>query len=199
MNHKATRIERPTSLQDVAATSTAMKDFGANLRDWQHEIQRGGIHSRVEFARCIANPPAHLSMRFPDGEIADAYLAAYAEWLADHANIQRPSWCAEKQRTAKNSWFSSNLRGWLIASTPASFRQRNIFTVPENIFTPKAGRPRVSSEQKRKKAQLRQKAYRIRIRALIEKGRSQAPGGDPKPTSQRHSQTRRTRRAQTAN
>lgn len=163
---------RPRSLKDVAEQSESLQDFGLNLRDWQHEILRGGVHSRNELSARISDTPPPLANSFEQGDVADAYLAAYAEWLADKAEIPRPTWCSDRTRTAADPWFSSPTRGLLLIQSPASFRQRNLFTLPEQVFHPKAGRPRASLEHKREKARQRQKAYRKRIRALVEKARA---------------------------
>lgn len=163
---------RPQTLRDVSESSFSIEDFGRNLRDWQHEIQRGGIHSRKEFATRLQPAPQRCADRFPQGEIADAMLAAYAEWLADQAGISRPDWCRDRKRITQHPWFGSPLRGWLIANTPASFRQRNLFTIPEPVFTPKRGRPRKSREHKARKAAERQRVYRQRIRALVDKAKA---------------------------
>lgn len=165
-------IIRSRCLYDVACQSNSLKDFGMNLRDWQHEIKRGGVSSRTELARRIAHEPPACHDRFEGGDIADAYLAAYAEWLADRAGITRPAWTSNPKRIADHPWFSTPLRGRLLAVTPASFRQRNLFTIPESVFQPSRGRPRVSPGQKRQKAILRQRAYRARIRELVAKARA---------------------------
>jgi hypothetical protein len=167
-----TTIIRPRRIADITADAESLRTFGMSLRDWQHEIQRGGVHSRAELARRIADTPPVCRRRFDGGDIADAYLAAYAEWLADQAGINRPFWVGDPRRVADAPWFSTPVRGRLLALTPASFRQRNIFTIPESIFTPARGRPRVPTAQKREKAILRQKAYRERIRALVAKARA---------------------------
>jgi hypothetical protein len=165
---------RPQSLADVAAHSGTLAEFGSNLRDWQHEIQRGRIHSRNAFSQRIAEAPELLSPRFEGGDVADAYLAGYAEWLADEAGIARPDWCSSGQRVAERPWFASPLRGHLLVASPASFRQRQIFTIPERVFTPRAGRPPVSEPRKRERARLRQKAYRQRIAKLVRTARGDA-------------------------
>ncbi|MCC5850010.1 MAG: hypothetical protein JJU29_18135 [Verrucomicrobia bacterium] len=174
-------LQRPLTLRDVAKSSGTLEDFGRNLRDWQHVIQRGGVHSHKAFQRSIADPPPALADRFEGGDTADAMLAAYAEWLADQAGIPRPEWCGDPLRISREPWFGSPLRGWLIAHAPASFRQRNVFTIPEAVFTPKPGRPTVSREQKMRKAAVRQRAYRRRIRTLVEKARRME--SDPPPAS----------------
>lgn len=163
---------RPHSLSEVADRSDSLDTFGANLRDWQHEVERGGVHSRKEFAACIAEEPRELKNCFAGGDIADAYLAAYAEWLADQAAITRPQWCGNSKRIADRPWFATPLRGYLLAVSPASFRQRQIFTVPDKVFTLRPGRPRVPESQKRQKARIRQKRYRQRVHALLCKARN---------------------------
>lgn len=165
-------LQRPRSLRDVAESSKTLEEFGRNLRDWQHEVQRGGVGSRKEFSHRLEETPPLLSEQFPKGDLADATLAAYAEWLADQAGIARPDWCSDPKRVAKTPWFGSPLRGWLLAHTPASFRQRNLFTIPEAVFTPRAGRPRKSIEHKARMAAERQRAYRRRIRSLVEQARN---------------------------
>jgi len=166
-------LQRPKTLSDVAESSSKLEEFGRNLRDWQHEIERGGVHSRGEFAKRLREPPQTLAAKFSGGDIADAMLAAYAEWLADQAGIARPDWCRDPQRVAQTPWFGSPLRGWLIANSPASFRQRNLFTIPEQVFTPKPGRPKKSTEHKARKAAERQRAYRKRIRTIVEQAREE--------------------------
>lgn len=166
-------ITRPKTLHDVAELSDSLEAFGMNLRDWQHTIQRGGVHSRPALRQSLKEEPPRLAASFRGGDVADAYLAAYAEWVADQSGIPRPSWCADPTRVARDPWFATPVRGHLIAVTPASFRQRNLFTIPDPVFTPKPGRPRCSAEHKRQKAILRQKQYRYRVRILLAKARAQ--------------------------
>jgi len=171
-------LARPATLADVARISNSLESFGMNLRDWQHEIQRGFVRSRLEFQRRLKALPPRCEGHFAGGDVADAYLAAYGEWLADCAGIERPAWTRDPKRVATDPWFSTPLRGRLLATTPASFRQRNIFTTPEPVFHPAPGRPRVPIEQKREKARLRQKVYRQRIRALVATARELKASGN---------------------
>ena len=164
-------IARPATLADVTRNVDSLETFGMNLRDWQHAIQRGGVRSRAELRRRLSEDPPPCRQRFVGGDVADAYVAAYAEWLADQAGIERPVWTGDKERVARDPWFATSLRGRLLATTPASFRQRNLFTVPEPVFHAAPGRPRVSAEQKREKARLRQKAYRQRVGELLRRAR----------------------------
>jgi hypothetical protein len=186
---------RPRTLREVAAWSDSLPDFGMNLRDWQHAIQREGVHSRAELLRRIDESPPRLAKRIAQGDVADAYLAAYAEWLADQASISRPGWSADRSRIAHEPWFSSSARGLLLVASPASFRQRNLFTKPERVFAPRAGRPTVPRLQKQEKARLRQKAYRRRIRALVEQARATRHKPSHKAASYRGRIASRTARA----
>lgn len=163
---------RPRTLKEVSDAAGSLEAFGRHLRDWQHEIQRSGVHSRPEMFKRIKEAPRKLSAVFEQGDVADSMLAAYAEWIADNAGIQRPDWVSDPERISKNPWFGSPARGWLIANTPASFRQRGLFTIPEPVFSPKRGRPPVPNAQKKRKARERQKAYRQRVRVLLEQARA---------------------------
>ena len=171
-------ITRPLTLRDVAEQSKSIDEFGLNLRDWQHEIQRSGVHSRKAMGLRLNTEPPLLAEKFELGDVADAYLAAYAEWLSDSARIPRPNWCRQRKRCADKPWFASPDTKSLLVKSPASFRQRNLFTVPEAVFTPRRGRPPVSAEQKRVKAVLRQREYRARIRQLVSEARQQAADRD---------------------
>lgn len=164
-------FQRPSSLKEVATRSDSLESFGYNLRDWQHEISRG-VTSRTQLSSRIQEAPPILAHRFEQGEVADAYLAAYAEWLSHKANINPPAWSRRKARSLLAPWYSSANRKKLEELTPASFRKRGLYTAPENVFCPKPGRPRVSAETKRQKAIARQRAYRQRVKAILEQARA---------------------------
>ncbi len=168
---KSVQLRRPETLKEVSLLSQNLEEFGYNLRDWQHEISRL-VTSRKQLAARIEEAPPILSGKFAQGDAADAYLAAYAEWLAQSASIDVPIWSQQKERTAATLWFADSNRKQLERLTPESFRKRGVFTVPDDIFQPRKGRPRVSAESKRQKAIQRQRAYRKRIKALVEKARA---------------------------
>lgn len=163
-------LHRPTTLKEVAEQSDSLQSFGYNLRDWQHEISRR-VTSHQQLTNCIQDPPTILAKRFHQGEIADAYLAAYAEWLSQVAEIPSPLWSKQKKRSIQTPWYSGSNRDQLETRTPKSFHERGLFTVPENVFKPRAGRPRVSPEIKRQKAIARQRAYRQRIKSILDQAR----------------------------
>lgn len=163
----------PGQLADVAAQSTSINEFGQLLREWIHFVLRNDVSNRKALSRAIEQRPELLANRFPEGGIADAFLAAYAEWIADRAGVQRPGWTRDCERSLEFPWFADNARASLLILTPASFRQRNLFTVPENVVRLRRGRPRVSTEHKRTKARARDQRYRAHIRKLIHKSRAE--------------------------
>lgn len=161
--------KRPTTLKEVSAQCSSLEEFGLLLRDWVHHVLRGDVSNRPALVQATWETPSILRKRFYQGEVADAYLAAYAEWISDQAGIARPRWVGQKDRCLSDPWFSDNARASLLVSTPASFRQRGIFTIPEAVVRLRRGRPRVSAEQKRQKARERDRRYRNKIREKLHK------------------------------
>jgi len=160
---------RPTTLFEVAKQAQSLEEFGLLLRDWIHHITRRDVSNRPALLDALQKLPPSLKKKFEQGEVADAYLAAYAEWISDRAGITRPSWVKQKHRILDEPWFSDNARAALLVDTPASFRQRGIFTIPENVVRLRRGRPRVSAEQKKAKARARDQRYREKIRQKLNK------------------------------
>ena len=160
----------PYTAKEVAAWSKTLDEFGYNLGNWEHELQRR-LTSRPELALRVAETPPRLDGKFEQGDVCDAYLAALAEWLSDQNKIPRPEWVYDRRRTAHKPWFSSPIYAYHLAHSPASFKQRNIFTELEPLFRPRAGRPKAPEWEKREKAALRQKRYRERVKALLKKAR----------------------------
>lgn len=161
MDKSDNHFRRPQTAFEVAAEAEDMESFGYALRDWQHELKQ--LHTRPQFIDCFAKTPILLQERFSQGNVADAYLAGYVNFLADAANIQPPAWTDDPKRIALNPWFSSSDRKRLLIVSPVSLREKNIFAMPENVVNIHPGRPRVTLAQKRKKNRLRQQRYRERI------------------------------------
>lgn len=127
---------KPKTLAEVAdraADAGSFEEFGRLLRDWQHVISRR-VHDRDELAESLHDEPRSLRNVFVQGDVADAYLAAYALWLADQAEIDRPIWCQNEDRTPDHPWFAGSDHAFLVSRTPAAFVSRNLFTIPENVF-----------------------------------------------------------------
>ena len=164
---------RPTTLKEVAEQSHSMAEFGLNFTDWLHEIRR--LSSRIQLENTFTDEPRMLDDRFPEGAIADAWLAAYAEHLALRINRPPPDWAFKATRTAKEPWFSDvlnspKLRESALARSPLAFKRRNIYTYSVELpLRLHRGRPRKSLEQKRKSNAERQRRFRARRKAELEK------------------------------
>ena len=168
---KQKKLTRPKYVHEVVKGINSLEDFGYALRDWQHELKL--LTSRKEFAGRISTAPELLANRFEEGTVADAYLAAYCAFIADKLAIDRPGWTYDKTRISKKPWFAHTDHNALLITTPASFREKNIFTVPENVLRLRSGRPRLSKQHKNKINAERQRRYRDRIRKELEGYRRQ--------------------------
>ena len=165
MDRYKNQFRRPQTAFEVAVEAEDLESFGYALRDWQHELKH--FHNRPQLIDCFAKTPFLLQKRFPQGDIADAYLAGYVNFLSDAAAIQRPEWADDPKRIALNPWFSSSDQKRLLLVSPVSLREKNIFAVPENVVNIRSGRPRVTLNQKREKNKLRQQRYRARIKEQL--------------------------------
>jgi hypothetical protein len=163
ISKKTLRLGRPLTARAVARRAGSLEQFGWNARDWFHELSQ---HStRAQLREAVKIRPPSLAEKFTDGHVADAFLAANVEYLCHRAKIQPPSWVRDPVFVLDAPWFSipsRRLRAHLLLDTPVEFRNRNLFTTPEVQVTVRRGRPRVSTEQKRVKARLRQSRYRAR-------------------------------------
>jgi hypothetical protein len=171
---------RPITLKDVAERSESLADFGRHLRDWLHELRR--ISSRAQATAAIADEPSPLRDKFPQGHVADAWLAAYAEHVAGKIGLPTPEWAFAPWRTAAEPIFdeggdTTTLRALALAHAPLAFKRRNIFTPSVDLpLLLHAGRPIKSSEEKRKTNAERQRRFRryrlaelVRLRKLARK------------------------------
>lgn len=165
---KTTKLKkwaRPPSAWAVVNRSRTLEEFGRNLRDWLHELRR--FTTRAQLIRAIRRKPPTLQSRLADGQaaIAEAFLAAQVEFLAMNAGVRPPSWVRDDKYVLKEPWFSepsSSVRADLLVLTPAPFKNRNIFTLPEGSVSIRRGRPRVSEEQRRASNRDRQRRWRER-------------------------------------
>lgn len=156
--------QRPSTLKAVAEQSESLADFGRHLRDWLHELRQ--VSSRPHAAVAIAGEPPRLSRKFDQGEIADAWLAAYAEHLAVKAGIQPPDWVFASSRILAEPSFSEEnespgLRALALAHAPLAFKRRNIYTPSVDLpLSLRSGRPRKPADEKRKVNAERQRRFR---------------------------------------
>lgn len=168
---------RPSTLEEVAAWSASLREFGLNLRDWLHELRRAS--SRNQAARAVEAEPPLLRDRFAEGAVADAWLGAYAEHLSQKLGRAAPAWAFARERVLADPAFdegskSPALRALAVTRSPAAFKRRNIFTPAVDLpLRLRAGRPAKSPEEKRKTNAERQRRFRkarqeelARLRAL---------------------------------
>ena len=154
--------DRPKSLHEIATRAENLDHFGREFADWLHTLRT--LHSRAALAQTIAAEPALLASRFPQGSVADAWLAAYAEYLAQRTGIPLPAWANSSKRIAREPWFSSDRplsRARALRDSPPAFKNRNLFT--DTVDLPlrlRAGRPPKSAEEKRRANAKRQRRFR---------------------------------------
>lgn len=161
---------RPTTLKEVAQRSDSIGDFGRHLRDWLHELRRAS--SRPQAALTITEEPPPLRNKFPQGQVADAWLAAYAEHLAGKLGITAPEWAFAPWRTSDDPTFDDGstptLRTIALLRAPLAFKRRNIFTPSVDLpLAIRAGRPAKSAEEKRQTNAQRQRRFRELRRAEL--------------------------------
>lgn len=160
---KRLRLSRPQTARAVARRAASVEQFGLNLRDWFHELRR--VSTRTQLQAAVKVRPPRLAQRFPQGDVADAFLAAQVEFFCHRANVRPPRWTRDPAYVLDQPWFSTpgrRLRAHLLLDTPDEFRNRNVFTTPELELNIRRGRPLVSMDQKREKARLRQQRFRAR-------------------------------------
>jgi len=167
---------RPRTLAEIAARAKSLEDFGRHFRDWLHEIRRHS--SRPQLASTVQAEPPRLARRFDQGEVADAWLAAYAEHLAGRIGRPVPAWAKQRGRVATEPWFaagSSDTRLRLLAlrDSPAAFKRRNLFTPAVDLpLALRAGRPVKTPEEKRRNNAERQRRFRARRQMELQRLRA---------------------------
>lgn len=155
---------RPKTLQEVAAHSASLAEFGRHLRDWLHELRRAS--SRPQAAAAVRDEPPSLAGKFPEGNVADAWLGAYAEHLAGKLGVAPPEWAFAPERIAAEPLFDEGgdtpaLRALALARSPLAFKRRNIFTPSVDLpLRLRAGRPEKSPVEKRRVNAERQRRFR---------------------------------------
>ncbi|GAB5558659.1 MAG: hypothetical protein SynsKO_03060 [Synoicihabitans sp.] len=157
-------MKRPQALAEVAERADNLTHFGHEFADWLHTVRNA--HHRPKLIQSIRDEPPLLRGRFPEGAIADAWLAAYAEFTADRIGTTPPQWVRSADRIAPEPWFSvDGKRSRLLAlrDSPPAFKNRNLFTPKVDLpLRLRAGRPPVSDEHKRRKNADRQRRFRQR-------------------------------------
>ena len=117
-------MRRPKTLAEVAVWTNERRDFSFHLADFldQFYLER--------LAEMLAEEPLSLADRLEGGDVVDAYLAATAVALARLIPSDPPAWAWKADRKLRRPWFASDgpaIRATLLAESPASFRERNLF------------------------------------------------------------------------
>ena len=133
---KPVTISRAKTLSDVAAWSASYAVFGRNLRDWVGHVRTLAV--RAQTIGSVVVPPRLLRGKFPEGAVADAWLAAYAEYVCLHASADIPAWALKPNRFLATPSFDDGvvdprLRAIALDRSPEAFRRRNIFTTAVDL------------------------------------------------------------------
>lgn len=125
-----TSLLRPRSIAQAAEWTRSYRDFGYHVADFLHEFK-----ANPSFQTLTEEPPS-LHELFPEGGIADCYLAAVAVELSTQLGRPRPSWTQQPQRFSHEPWFASpgpHMRALLLLESPPGFRERNLFVTANAI------------------------------------------------------------------
>ena len=133
---KPVTISRAKTLSDVAAWSDSRAVFRRNLRDWADLVRT--LPGRSQVIGSVIVLPRLLRGRFPEGAVADAWLAAYAEYVCLHVAAAIPEWALKPNRSLAEPSFDDGVieprqRALALDRSPEAFRRRNIFTTTVDL------------------------------------------------------------------
>lgn len=88
---------------------------------------------RAQALASVSAAPRTLRARFPEGAVADAWLAAYAEYVSLQHSAPIPEWALKPNRFLPTPSFDDGVldprvRALVLDQSPEAFRRRNIFT-----------------------------------------------------------------------
>lgn len=130
---------RPKSLKELAQKAPTLEAWGLGLAEFLDEVNvvRKSGHKQL-LLHLIHDEPPTLKGRFDNGETADAFGAALAEYIAQSVAASAPSWTSKRDRFLAEAWFPlphiashPRLRSLIERETPPSFRDHNVF-IDEN-------------------------------------------------------------------
>jgi hypothetical protein len=160
---------RPATVREVALQAETLRDFGHLCRDWLHTLRK--VSSRNAAKAAIREEPPPLRDRFPQGDVADAWLAAMAELIAQRCGLPVPAWTLKPNRVLRHPWFAEENSGpearvIALRDSPSAFKKRNLYAAAVDLpLRLRAGRPKHTPEQLRRANAERQRRFRDR-RAL---------------------------------
>ena len=122
-------FQRPTTLAEIADRVAHGADAGMEIKDFLHEFQANGSPAVLQQA------PVTLSGHAKEGEMLDAFLQALAVYLAVKLDSDPPRWTWPAIQL-RDPWFASPgaaIRNYLLLSSPAPFRSRNLFIDEDSL------------------------------------------------------------------
>ncbi|MDG1242800.1 MAG: hypothetical protein P8R37_04920 [Opitutae bacterium] len=155
-------LSPPTTAAEVTFNIDQVSDFQPRFKQWQSELKQ--ISSARELHLRIQDAPPLLRSRLKDHGYCDAYLAAYVDWICQLSKTTAPSWVTQSNRIADSACIDDGID---LSQTPQPFRQRNLFTIPENVVHLRRGRPKKSAAHKLKNNAARQQRHRQRVKAKL--------------------------------
>lgn len=102
----------------------SVDDFSYAIRDYLDRFRES------RDASLLRDEPPLLAERLGDSGVADAWVAAVAESLAQEIGLPHPAWIHSSERRLSKPWFaakSPKLKAILLQESPAAFRVRNLF------------------------------------------------------------------------
>jgi hypothetical protein len=120
---------RPQTLAEVAARIADGEGPGYAIKDFLHEFHDSGHLSMLQAE------PANLEGNVPEGKRLNAFLQALAVYLAVEIDCDPPTWTQASIKLA-DPWFASPgfaMRNYLLLSSPAPFRTRNLFIDEDSL------------------------------------------------------------------
>ena len=120
---------RPQTLAEAATRIRDGEDPGYVIKDFLHEFHDGRRFTMLQTA------PPDLEGSVADALRWNAFVQALAVYLAVQIDCDPPNWTQTPIRLP-NPWFASPgtaLRNYLLMSSPAPFRTRNLFIDEDSL------------------------------------------------------------------
>jgi hypothetical protein len=123
-------FQRPKTLAEVARHILDGAKAGMEIKDFLHEFQESRSPAMLQ------EPPAALAGIVEKGAMLDAYLQALAVYLSAKIDTDPPPWTRPAIQLPE-PWFASPgaaIRNYLLLSSPAPFRSRNLFIDEDSLI-----------------------------------------------------------------
>jgi hypothetical protein len=123
-------FQRPKTLTEAAGHILQGADAGMEIKDFLHEFQERGLPTMLREA------PPTLAGVVEKGAMLDAYLQALAVYLSAKIDLDPPAW-TQPAIQLQEPWFASPgaaIRNYLLLSSPAPFRSRNLFIDEDSLI-----------------------------------------------------------------